>query len=310
MKEKYIPTTYKEKIEYSINLIRNAEKLALKYDEIDGFFLAFSGGKDSQVLYHLAKMAGVKFKSHMSMTSVDPPEVIKFVRKEYPDVKLHPPKQSIYKYAIEKQLLPSMRVRWCCAELKEQAGAGKVTLIGIRKEESSRRAKRNEVEVSSHKFSGDLDSFEKWQYEKIKKKLKHLNQDQFSEDKEHSIRCINGKDSIIVSPILYWTEKDVWRFLNENNIPYCSLYDKGYKRIGCILCPMSQKKQKIREMEDFPYVKKNWIRTIKKIRGGGEFANINTYKRCGIHCTSESKSLARQNRGIWAGFLIAHPLTA
>ena len=67
------------KMDYSIDLLRKAEKMALEYDNINGFYLAFSGGKDSQVIYHLAKEAGVKFKAHMNLTSVDPPEVIRFV---------------------------------------------------------------------------------------------------------------------------------------------------------------------------------------------------------------------------------------
>ena len=72
------------------------------------------------------------------------------------------------------------------------------------------------------------------------------------------VTCVGGKDKILVSPIIHWTEKDVWEFLNAQNIPHCSLYDKGYKRIGCILCPMSNYKQKIREMNEFPHVKRNW----------------------------------------------------
>ena len=69
------------------------------------FYLAFSGGKDSQALYHLAVMAGVKFKAHMSLTSVDPPEVIRFVKQNYPDVELIKPKISIYDMALKKTLI-------------------------------------------------------------------------------------------------------------------------------------------------------------------------------------------------------------
>jgi 3'-phosphoadenosine 5'-phosphosulfate sulfotransferase (PAPS reductase)/FAD synthetase len=105
----------------------------------------------------------------------------------------------------------------------------------------------------------------------MKKKYKNLNQDQFSYDKEKEIRCINGKDSILISPIIDWTERDVWEFLNEVvKVPHCELYDKGYKRIGCILCPMSNPKQKRREMQDFPYVKEKWLQAIEKIRSGGQ----------------------------------------
>lgn len=260
----------KQKIEYSIELLRKAEKLAIRYDSEDGFFLAFSGGKDSQALYHIAEMAGVKFKAHFSPTTVDPPQLIKFIRRNYPDVEFAKVKKNIYQVAVEKQILPSMRIRWCCAEFKENAGAGKVTLIGIRHEESARRSKRKEVEVSGRKFSGYLDQFEEWSAERVKKKYKNLNQDQFSYDKEKEIRCINGKDSILISPIIDWTERDVWEFLNEVvKVPHCELYDNGYKRIGCILCPMSNPKQKRREIKDFPYVKEKWLQAIAEIRSSG-----------------------------------------
>ena len=235
--------TLDEKIEYSINLLRKSEEMALRMDPENGFYLAFSGGKDSQVLYHLAVQGGVKFKAHMNLTSVDPPEVIRFVKKNYPDVELINPKMSIYDMAKKKGCLPTRLVRWCCEEFKEMSGAGKVTLIGIRKSESKNRKKRNEIETGDRKFSGTFD--------------------QWSEHQEKMVTCVGGKDKILVSPILYWTEKDVWDYLKRMHIPYCELYDKGYKRIGCIMCPMSNYKQNVREMKDFPHVGKNWRKTIE-----------------------------------------------
>lgn len=179
----------------------------------------------------------------MNLTSVDPPEVIRFVKKNYPDVELIKPRMSIYEMAKKKGCLPTRLVRWCCEEFKEMSGAGKVTLIGIRKSESTNRKKRNEIETGDRKFSGTFD--------------------QWSEHQEKMVTCVGGKDKILVSPILYWTEKDVWDYLKRMHIPYCELYDKGYKRIGCIMCPMSNYKQNVRGMKDFPHVCKNWRKTIE-----------------------------------------------
>lgn len=264
----------------SIDLLKKSESLALKYSD-DGFYLAFSGGKDSQALYHIAKLAGVKFQAHMSLTSVDPPEVIRFVKKNYPDVVLHKPKDSIYNIAVKrKYLLPSRIIRWCCAELKEEGGAGTVCLTGIRKAESTRRAKRSSVEVSNRSFAGEIDSFYEWQKEKIKKQIKYLNSDQFSEQNESEIRCINGKDKIIINPIINWSDNDVWHFLNYVvKVEHCELYDNGYTRIGCICCPMSRYNQKIRELKEYPHVKRNWINAIKKIREDkiGDNILVNNY---------------------------------
>jgi len=237
----------KNKIEYSINLLLKSEQMALDFDPCNGFSLAFSGGKDSQALYHIAVMAGVKFKAHMNLTSVDPPEVIRFVKKNYPDVSFNRPKISIYNMAKNKNVLPTQRIRWCCAEYKEMNGDGKITLLGIRKAESVRRSKREEVSTS------------------IKGKRNEQTFDQFSEHKETMIGCVRGNDKIMISPIINWTDNDVWNFLNINAIKHCELYDNGYSRIGCILCPMANIKVKRMDIEKYPHVKKNWIKVIQNL---------------------------------------------
>lgn len=265
----------RKKMLHSVELLQKAEQIALNYDVENGYYLAFSGGKDSQALYHITQLAGVKIRSHMNLTSVDPPEVIRFVKKNYPEVELIKPGKSIFQIAIEKQILPTMRVRWCCAEYKETAGAGKVTLIGIRKAESSRRTKRNEVEINNRKFSGDLDELEEYRQEQKAKRARRKSKEQgvniTNADEEQTLGCIYGKESLLISPIIYWTEQDVWEFLNDVvRVPHCSLYDEGMHRIGCIGCPMSSHKRKMLENARYPHVKRNWIKAIKAIRNGGD----------------------------------------
>ena len=257
----------RKKMLHSVELLQKAEKIALSYDAEQGYYLAFSGGKDSQALYHMAQLAGVKFQGHMNLTSVDPPEVIRFVKLNYPEVELIKPKKSIFQIAIERQILPTMRVRWCCEEYKEMAGAGKVTLIGIRKAESARRAKRNEVEISSRKFSGDLEALETYRQEQRAKRARRQSKEKgvniTNADEEKTLGCIHGKESLLISPIIHWTEQDVWEFLNEVvSVSHCSLYDEGWHRIGCIGCPMSSYKQKTLENERYPHVKRGWLQAI------------------------------------------------
>lgn len=248
-----------DKIKSAINLLQKADKIAKIYDPDNGYFLAFSGGKDSQCIYHLAKMAGVKFKAHMSLTSVDPAEVIRFVKTHYPDVDLIKPKASIYTIARKKKMLPTMRFRWCCVEYKENTGAGKVTITGVRRQESARRAKINSVEISRHKFSGDFEDFEN--YRDIK--LSIISQ---KKGKQVQSGCISGKDTIIINPIIDWTEKDVWYFLNNvAKVPHCELYDKGDRRIGCLFCPMSSKKSIMQDVKNYPHLYKKWLDVIMDI---------------------------------------------
>lgn len=242
------------KIDKAVETIRKAESLALKYSEY-GFHLAFSGGKDSQVIYELCKIAGVKFRPVMQVTTVDPPELMRFVRKNYPDVILERPEMNFYDLIVNHQSLPTMVRRFCCKELKEQSGAGTVTIIGIRRAESNKRAKRNELEISGRKYSNSLD--------------------QFNIDNENQILCIKGKDKILLSPIIDWTNSDVWDFIRGRKIDYCELYDQGYRRIGCMFCPSCTVKSKQRDRRNYPGVEKLIKKSIAKLCEKGKYAEFN-----------------------------------
>lgn len=298
----------RKKMLHSVELLQKAEKIALNYDAENGYYLAFSGGKDSQALFHITQLAGVKFCGHMNLTSVDPPEVIRFVKKNYSEVELLKPGKSIFQHAVEKEILPTMRVRWCCAEYKETAGAGKVTLIGIRKAESTRRAKRNEVEINNRKFSGNLDGLDEYRQEQKAKRARSKSKEQdvniTNADEEQTLGCIHGKESLLISPIIYWNEQDVWEFLNDvMKVPHCSLYDEGWHRIGCIGCPMSSRKQKMLENARYPHVKRNWIKAIKAIRNGGTQKRIYLVEHPqGLDASQKCQRIAQD-----AGGYIKHP---
>ena len=109
------------------------------FEPPDGYYVAFSGGKDSQCVYHLCKMAGVKFDAHYAMTSVDPPELIWFIRKHYPDVEFtrqhyddgkpehyykdgRPKPITMWSLIADHTLPPTRKARYCCAALKEPGG--------------------------------------------------------------------------------------------------------------------------------------------------------------------------------------------
>ena len=121
------------------------------FEPPDGYYLAFSGGKDSQCIYHLAQMAGVKFDAHYRVTSVDPPELVRFIKREYPDVSFDIPHDKDGKpismwNLIPKKLMPPTRImRYCCDKLKESGGKGRLTVTGVRWAESSNRKKNQGV---------------------------------------------------------------------------------------------------------------------------------------------------------------------
>jgi phosphoadenosine phosphosulfate reductase len=128
------------------DLVANSIELIKKHEPPDGYYVCFSGGKDSIVMLDLVKKAGVKYDVHMNLTSVDPPELLKFIRKSYPECQLHKPKLSMFQLILKKKMLPSRKIAFCCDLLKEQSGRGRVKITGVRKEESTGRSLRKEYE--------------------------------------------------------------------------------------------------------------------------------------------------------------------
>lgn len=228
------PINFDDRLQHSIELLQKAQAMAFTYSE-KGYYLAFSGGKDSQALYHVAKMAGVAFEAHYALTTLDPPELVRFIRSNYPDVITDRPQMTFAQVCLKKKALPTQRMRFCCAVLKETRGAGTVTLTGVRRQESYKRSKRNEAEkIGSKKarFSGTFEQL-----------------DQFTRSKElEGVQCVNGKDKIVINPIIEWSEADVWYFLNEvAKVEHCVLYDRGWRRIGCLFCPMASKREILKQ---------------------------------------------------------------
>ena len=174
-------------VDLSIALLR-------EYEPAEGYHLAFSGGKDSVTLLHLARLAGVRFDAHYNMTTIDPPELLRFMRANFPEVAWERPERPFVQ-AVREKGLPTRTVRWCCKDYKERGGEGRVVLTGIRAEESRYRAKRGQVEACTRRRG--------W----------------------------------FVHPLRDWSTADVWQFHAEEALPHCSLYDEGWERIGCIVCP-------------------------------------------------------------------------
>ena len=79
--------------------------------------------------------------------------------------------------------------------------------------------------------------------------------------------CRTDETKIFVNPIIDWTSKEVWEFIRQENIPYCSLYDERgldgkwlFKRLGCVLCPMETARQTSVELLRFPKLAEAWKR--------------------------------------------------
>lgn len=221
------------------------------FEPLEGYYVAFSGGKDSQVIYHLCKEAGVKFDAHYNITGIDPPELVYFIRENYPDVQRHQHEKSMFQLMEEKGL-PTRLSRFCCANLKERGGTGRFVITGVRWAESNNR-KNNRSLV-------EFDVYGSNSKEAKENREIFLNSD--NDEKRKMIENCQIKGKHVLNPIIDWTDAEVWNYLNSREIKYCELYKQGFKRLGCIGCPMSTKKRS--ELMRYPKFAENYKRAIAR----------------------------------------------
>ena len=102
------------------------------------YYLCYSGGKDSDVIRILAELAGVKHDIVNNHTTVDAPETVRYIRS-IPNVQIGYPKMTMWDLIVKKSMPPTRLMRYCCEELKERGGAGRVKITGVRWAESNSR---------------------------------------------------------------------------------------------------------------------------------------------------------------------------
>lgn len=80
---------------------------------------------------------------------------------------------------------------------------------------------------------------------------------------------------MMVNAIYEWTDEDVWQFIKDRQIEVNPLYSMGFRRVGCILCPLCSRKEKYKEIELFPTYKQAYINAFQKMLDDERFNNEN-----------------------------------
>lgn len=214
-----------KKIDRSIKLLQS-----IKPKDDQPIELAYSGGKDSDVILQLAKEAGINYKAIYKNTTIDPLGTKQYAISK--GVEFRNARMGFFEM-VRKKGYPTRMGRFCCEMLKEYKILDKC-IIGVRKEESKARDKR---------------------YQEPTKCL-------FLGNKKEHVEAIY--------PILEWTSQDVKDFIEDRDIKCHPLYydELGNfhveRRLGCVGCPLTSKQKRIEEFKKQPKMVVAWINAGKK----------------------------------------------
>lgn len=266
-----------EKVARSVEQVKLAARMSERYYS-KPLLICYSGGKDSDALLGIAALAGIDYEVMHSLTTVDAPETVKHVRQTFarleasgvhceirrPEFKGKP--VTMWALIPEKKMPPTRLVRYCCRVLKETGGAGRAIATGVRRSESRKRQGR--------KFAMKIPETSRAQIDFEDAASLFNEADSFIEhDNEFLKACkVRGKTSF--QPLLEWTSNDVWQFIDEQGIEYNPLYDEGWKRIGCVGCPMAGKKTRVKEFARWPKYEAAYKRAFWKM--------LEVRQRCGL----------------------------
>lgn len=213
--------------------IDQAIRLLKAYDNADNpVEIAYSGGKDSDVILQLAKEAGIHYRAIYKNTTIDPPGTIKHVQEM--GVEVLQPKKTFF-HLIEENGLPSRFSRFCCRYLKEYKVLDKC-MMGVRREESVKRSERY-TEPTECRFYGS--------------KKEHVE---------------------AIYPILEWTLQDVTEYLLDRKVKCAPVYydaDGTFhpeRRLGCMCCPLASTKKRVEQFKQHPGMVKQYVKRLRKYR--------------------------------------------
>ena len=194
--------------------------------------VAYSGGKDSDVILELARMAGINYRAIYRNTTIDPPGTIAHVKENGVEI-LRP--QKTFFQLVEEAGFPNRFMRFCCRILKEYKVLDRC-IMGVRKAEGTKRA-ANYSEPTECRF--------------------------YNRGKEHVEAYY---------PILDWSDQDVVDFIEARNIKVHPLYYREdgsidpKRRLGCMCCPLAYYKKRIEYFKEYPKMVRAYIRAGQKFR--------------------------------------------
>jgi len=220
-----------------VDIVQEAIARIKEHEPSKGYAVRNSFGKDSGVVHRLMEMAEVTFDAHHNLTTVDPPQLIRHGTKNYPDTEIHRPNFTVNmrdgrKVTIRNMYdlivykgFPPLRNCRYCCDYLKERGI---------RDRLSVLGKRQEESPARSRIT-------------------------LLED------CRTDKRQHFFNPIFDWSTKDVWEFTIRYKVPYCELYDQGFTRMGCVLCPQACEAQREFEAGFFQPIYIAYLRTFDRM---------------------------------------------
>lgn len=246
-----------DKLDAAIARLQEAARMSQQIYE-KPLMITYSGGKDSDVLLHLAIKAKIPMEVVHSHTTVDMPETVYHVRDVFHQLEnqgiactIHMPTYkgkpaTMWTLIPQKRMPPTQMARYCCNILKENTGKGRFIATGVRWAESVKRKNRGMLEIMH------------------KNKEKRLILQNDNDESRRLFETCRLKAKRACNPIIDWTGTDVWDYIRDNqikaNVMYCH-----FNRIGCVGCPMAGRHSREKEFRLYPTYQRAYIRAFDRM---------------------------------------------
>lgn len=233
--------------------------------------IRYSGGKDSEIIVDLALKSGIDFEVQHSHTTADAPETVYHIRKRFKELEekgikctINMPyykgqRVSMWSLIPIKKMPPTRLMRYCCSVLKETAGRNRCIVTGVRRAESVKRKSSGVVEVK---------------HTDINKRI-IINND--NDEKRQIVERCQMQAKIAYNVIVDWDNDTIKDYIDSEHIDCNPLYQCGFNRVGCIGCPIANKKRQL-EFARYPRYRDLYIRAfdkmveIRKSEGKGSYS--------------------------------------
>ena len=238
-----------KKIEVAYERFRWAAKEAERLFDMP-LVVQYSGGKDSDVILQLAKESGVPFRVTHNLTTADPPDNVYYIRRVFArlreegiDCRINVPRRSLWKIMRETLVIPSRMIRVCCSELKERKMPDAPYIVtGVRWAESAGRRAKSGIAMVRNASAADAAGLLTTDDASARRL--------FEQCQMRGVRVLN--------PIIDWSDDDVWSYLSSRGIEGNPLYKEGWKRIGCVGCPLATRRAGELAFARYPKLYKAW----------------------------------------------------